>query len=230
MHDNFVIAIDGPAGSGKSTVAKMVAARLGALYLDSGALYRAVTLLVLRHKLAPGRDTDPIVELLKSSTIELNNSDKGTFIFLDGEDVTSEIRSQEVTALVSEVSENLAIREVVTGRLHDLAQFRSVVMDGRDIGTVVFPAADLKIFLTASLAERARRRHLELQQCGTVIEFTALQEEISRRDKYDSERKVAPLKRAEDAILLDTSNLNSIQVSDRIVDIFAKLSMDLTTN
>lgn len=227
MEKTHVIAIDGPAGSGKSTVARSVARRLGILYLDSGAVYRTVTLLLLRNRIDITNQDETIAELLRSVTIDIEDQQNGNRVLLNGEDVTREIRSQEVTAYVSTVSEDRRVRSLVNDILRDIAAGQTVVLDGRDIGTAVFPDADLKIFMDASLSERARRRHNELTEAGNQVELAAVKNDILRRDKHDSERELAPLKLAEDAIMLDTTNRTIDECVEFIVN--KKKNIELQT-
>ncbi|MFQ5864102.1 MAG: (d)CMP kinase [bacterium] len=207
MKKRFVITIDGPAGSGKSTTARLVAKRLGFLYIDSGALYRAFTLEVLNQGISVD-DEEALVTLLGRTRFEIANSENGCKIFLNGKDVTNDIRSQEVTANVSIVSEYPKVREVITQKQREIADRHSVVLEGRDIGTVVFPDADLKFFMVASLRERAKRRFSELQSKGIKTKLDEVERDIVRRDKHDAERKISPLSKASDAILLDTTNMS----------------------
>jgi len=220
---NKVVAIDGPAGSGKSTVAKRVAERLGILYVDSGALYRAVTWFCLKRAIDFSGSNGAVAAALQELDIELKASVDGVHVFINGEDVTAEIRSTEVTALVSTVSEKACVREIVNRYLHELAKDKDVILDGRDIGTVVFPDAELKIFLNASLEERARRRFSELKSQKKDIDFNEIRSDISRRDKHDSERALAPLRPAADAVLLDTTNLTIDEGVAFVVDKFHEL-------
>lgn len=205
MSINKIIAIDGPAGSGKSTVAKMAAHRLGILYLDSGAFYRAVTLIFLRNKIALPYVGTEFEDLLNCTEIQLKQTGGSLKVYLNGQDVSAEIRLKEVTASVSEVSENALVRRIITDKLRALADSESVVMDGRDIGTVVFPKANLKVFLTATPEERAKRRYLEITNAGLDADFNEIKQAIIKRDKIDSSRAIAPLRQAADAIFLDTS-------------------------
>jgi len=217
LAEHIVVAIDGPAGSGKSTVAKEVARRLGILYLDSGAFYRAITLFFVKEKLDFSDQNEQILALLKNVDIQLVNRDGKAQVLLNGRDVTREIRSQEVTLNVSAISELACVREVITEKLRQISEHASVVMDGRDIGTAVFPAADLKIFMSASLEERARRRYLETKRSGQRVEMEAIRKDIARRDKHDSERAIAPLCKAGDAVELDTTDMTIDESVELIV-------------
>jgi cytidylate kinase len=212
-----VVAIDGPAGAGKSTVARTVASRLNLLYLDTGAMYRALALKAL----ATGtdlRDERALAHLLDASDITVaENPDKNPAVWLDGQDVTGQVRSPEVHASVSLVAGFRAVRERMVRRQRALAADGGVVMDGRDIGTYVLPDAPFKFFLTASLAARAARRQLELRERGFVVDLADLAEEILLRDRLDTTRAVAPLKQAPDARLIDTTDLSVDEVVDRIL-------------
>ncbi|MFQ5648876.1 MAG: (d)CMP kinase [bacterium] len=218
-----VIAIDGPAGCGKSTVARKVAQKLGIFYLDSGAIYRTVTLLLLRSKVDISRKNGEMPALLQKRTIDLESVDTGVRVLLNGDDVTRQIRSPQVTAHVSTVSENKSVREAVNNKIRALAENRTVVLEGRDIGTVVFPRADLKIFMSASLKERARRRYEELRAAGVGTSLQEIELDIARRDKHDSERELAPLRQAADAIVLDTTNLTIDEAVDFVINAFNKI-------
>ncbi len=224
MNKKVVIAIDGPAGSGKSTIARLVAKKLKFLYIDSGAIYRAYTLQYLREGINL-EDQGVLVEFLERATVNLKNGENGVLIFVNREDVTKEIRSAEVTANVSSISENKSIREVVTRKLRSEAEHNSLVMDGRDIGTVVFPDAELKVFLTASIEERARRRKDDLKSAGVETDLEKIKDDIQKRDKHDSERNLAPLRTPDDAILLDTTNLAIDECVDFIVKEVLKKSV-----
>ena len=202
----LIIAIDGPAGSGKSTTARIVAERLGLLHIDTGAMYRAVTVKVLEKEVKPD-DREAISARLESTKVELRQVGPVRHVFLDGRDVTERIRDSDVTSAVSAVSRVRKVREAMVRQQRALSADRGVVMDGRDIGTVVFPDADLKIFLVASLKTRAERRRGELLQSGVNATLETLKSEIARRDGLDSSREESPLMRAPDAIVLDTSDL-----------------------
>ena len=206
-----IIAIDGPAGAGKSTVSKICASRLGYTYIDTGAMYRAVALKVLQS----GK---PVEDLLDNIDIKL---DEAARVFLDGREVTKEIRTPEVSKGASDVAKFGFVRKKLTQLQREMAAQGSVIMDGRDIGTQVLPNADLKIFLTASVEERARRRFEELKAKNFPADFEQIKKEISLRDKQDTEREIAPLAQAGDAILLDTTNLTIEQVVEKILELAA---------
>ena len=202
-----IIAVDGPAGAGKSTVSKIVAQKLGYTYIDTGAMYRAVAL-------KSSRSCEDLVDIIDSINIELDDKAR---VFLDGAEVTKEIRTPEISKLASDVSKFGFVRKRLTDLQRQMAQRGAVIMDGRDIGTQVLPNADLKIFLTASIDERARRRFEELQAKGQAVNLDAIKNEIALRDKQDSEREIAPLKQADDAILIDSTNLQIAEVVEKIL-------------
>lgn len=202
----IVIAIDGPAASGKSTTAKLVAERLGYLHLDTGAMYRAITLRALREGVSV-RDAEKMGSLARSTRIGLERTTNGNRVFLQSEDVTDEIRSPEISRQVSAVSSHPAVRAVLVEQQRYLARQGGVVLEGRDIGTVVFPMAELKIFMIADIAERARRRKGDLARTGVELDDETVTKEIADRDTLDSTRKASPLRKADDAIELDTSGL-----------------------
>jgi CMP/dCMP kinase len=202
----LVIAIDGPAASGKSTTARLVAERLGYLHLDTGAMYRAIAAKVIRLGIDP-EDATAVVALLPTTHVELRREDGSLRVILDSEDVTEEIRSQAVTRAVSPVSSIPGVREAMVGEQRRLGAEGGVVLEGRDIGTVVFPDADLKVFLVAGIRARAGRRQGELEARGHTVALEAVVRELEERDRLDSTRATAPLRKAADAIELDTSNL-----------------------
>ena len=209
-----IIAVDGPAGAGKSTVSKIVAAELGYTYIDTGAMYRAVGLKIFES--GQSLTEKFLAEVTEKIEIEL---DKSARVFVNGEEVTKKIRTPEVSRLASDVSKFDFVRKKLTELQRKMAAQGKVIMDGRDIGTVVLPNADLKIFLTASIEERARRRFDELTAKGQAVELPAIEKEIAARDKQDSERKIAPLKKADDAILLDTTKLTVEEVVEKILEL-----------
>ena len=216
MKKKISIAIDGPAAAGKSTVAKLVAENLSYIYIDTGAMYRALTLKALTKDVNLENAME-LYTLLTQTQIQLVPEKGGQFVYLDGNDVTDKIRSQEVTNSVSIVSKHQSVREEMVSRQQRLAAGGGVVMDGRDIGTHVLPQAEVKVFLVASVEERAVRRHTENLEKGYPSDLQQLKEEIEKRDKLDSEREVAPLKKASDAVLIDTTALGIGQVVNRIV-------------
>jgi cytidylate kinase len=215
------IAIDGPAGSGKSTVSRQVARRLGYAYVDTGAMYRAVALLGLRKGIGPADENGFIAEAANAA-MEFRVTDEGQRFFVNGEDLTDEVRRPEVGALSSPVSAIAGVRRYLTEAQRRMAEDGGVVMEGRDIGTVVCPDAKAKVFLTASEQERARRRFVELREKGVDADLEEVRAGIAARDQRDSSREVAPLLKAPDAVELVTDGLSIEQVVDRIVDLARK--------
>lgn len=213
----IVVAIDGPAGAGKSTIAKLAAEKLGYAYIDTGAMYRSVAWRFLQTGAA--FDEAFISKLACTMVIDFKPEAKVNRVFVDGTEVTDAIRTPEVTAIVSRVAAIGAVREAMVEQQRRMGTVGGVLMDGRDIGTVVFPDAQLKIFLTASVEERARRRYKEMQQKGQQVELAQLAADIAARDKADSERTIGPLRQAEDAILLDTSDMSISQVTEKILQL-----------
>lgn len=216
---NFSIAIDGPAGAGKSTVAKAVAKQLGAVYLDTGAMYRTMGLYMQRQQISGEANISAACAVPK---LEIRFMDGNQHMFLDGEDVTEAIRSPEASMLASRVSAVPAVRERLVEVQRNFAEGNRVVMDGRDIGTHVLPNATLKIFLTASCEVRALRRHKELLSKGREESFDKVLADIVERDFADSNRAVSPLRQAEDALRVDTSDMTQEQVIDEIVRLAQK--------
>jgi cytidylate kinase len=213
-----IVAIDGPAGSGKSTTAKLVAERLGFYYIDTGAIYRALTLKVLRAEVDP-TDEDGVAEVARAARIDVQFQSGEMRVFLEGEDVTQLLRQPEISQAISDVSANAAVRELGRKIQSELGNQGGVVVEGRDIGTVVFPQAEYKFFLTADPSERARRRFQELKAQGVVTTLADVEAEIRRRDERDSTRALAPLKQAEDAIVVDTTHLTVEEQVVAIVDV-----------
>ncbi|STO08397.1 Cytidylate kinase [Exiguobacterium aurantiacum] len=201
------IALDGPAGAGKSTIAKTLAKKLGYVYIDTGAIYRAVTYRALQDGIGL-EDGPALAAMINRMDLRLVPSESGQRVFDGSIEVTDEIRSSEVTNNVSFVARQPEVRDALMDLQRDLAREGGIVMDGRDIGTHVLPSADLKVFMTATVEERARRRHEENVSKGIPSNFEQLKEEIALRDKRDSERVVAPLRQAEDAHFLDTTDLS----------------------
>ncbi|APC08501.1 (d)CMP kinase [Neomoorella thermoacetica] len=215
------IAIDGPAGAGKSTVARLLAARLGYLYIDTGAMYRALTWKALGLGIDL-EDSRRLVELAEGTSIRLEDRGEGGIaVYCDGEEVTRAIRRSEVSRYVSIVAGVPGVRQCLVKLQRKMAASNRVVMDGRDIGTLVLPGAPYKFFLTASLAERARRRYQELLASGQQADLETIMEEIRQRDARDSQREVAPLKPAPDAIIIDTSQMSVEDVVARIMSLIA---------
>jgi cytidylate kinase len=216
MSKKLIIAIDGPAGSGKSTTAKLVAQKLNYLYIDTGAMYRAVTLFALRNGLMGKNDV--IIELAKQLEIVLNFIDGQTKITVNGEDVSEEIRTFEVNSNVSEISTIEGVRKILVEKQQKMGKDGGVVMEGRDITTVVFPNADVKIFLTAGIDERAIRRAKEFSEKGTDVPLEKVKENLKTRDYIDSNREASPLTKTPDSLEVDTSNITIEQQVQIILD------------
>jgi len=205
MFRRFIVAIDGPAGSGKSTSAKLVAQRLNFLYIDTGAMYRTITFLAIKNNIL--NDHEEITMLANSCEMKMEFIEGNTKIQVDGVDLTAEIRSPEVNSHVSDISKIAGVRDALVKKQRDMAaENEGVVMEGRDIGTVVFPDADVKIYLTATIDERSHRRAKEFAEQGKSIPVEAVRDNLVQRDKIDSTRAVSPLSKAQDAIEVDTSN------------------------
>jgi CMP/dCMP kinase len=212
----ITIAIDGPAASGKSTTAKLVAQKLGYLHIDTGAMYRALTLKVIEKKLDPNNEEE-VTELARTSSIRLEAGNPTTKVFLDSVDITDKIRTPQVNQAVSTVSSYQGVRDVMVREQQRMSANGGVVLEGRDIGTVVLPSAELKIFMIASVQERVKRRKKDLELSGIIADEKELTKEIEARDRKDSTREISPLKKAADAIELDTSNLTIDDQVDFIV-------------
>lgn len=215
------IAIDGPAGVGKSTLAKALAQHLGIIYLDTGAMYRGVTLLAQRQGVLP-EEGPALEQLLEELSLNFRMIEGKKCLFNHDENIEEAIRKPEISKIVSEYAKLASVRTAMTRQQQRIAAETSVIMDGRDIGTVVLPDADFKFFITASVEERARRRYLELEEKGIHQDYQELVEDIARRDRLDSTRDIAPLKQAEDAILVDTDALNADEVLEKIIGIISK--------
>jgi len=217
----IIIAIDGPAGSGKSSSAKIIAEKLNYIYIDTGAMYRAITWEWLKSGLELNRENLKIVT--DGSTVDLKQSSEGQKTFLNGNDVSEEIRTAEVTKFVSPVSADGYVREKMVDLQRQIGKEGGVVMDGRDIGTVVFPNAELKIYLVASIQARTERRYIEMINKGMNVKQDEVGKLISDRDTYDSSREISPLRKADNAIEIDTSNLTIIEQTDKIIDLAIKI-------
>ncbi len=213
----MIVAIDGPAGAGKSTIAKIIAKELGFLYIDTGAMYRALTLKVLEEKIDI-KSVQQIIEVAHQSIIDLiNNQDGSLKVLLDGRDVSQKIREPQITKFVSDIAKIKEVREIMLGLQRKLGKQRDAVLDGRDIGTVVFPEADKKFYIDAQFRERVNRRYKELKDAGQGITEDEIAADLSNRDIIDSTREVAPLKKADDAIYIDTTNMAIGEVVERIL-------------
>ena len=217
------IAIDGPSGAGKSTLAKALARRLSLVYVDTGAMYRTVGLCASRAGVDP-HDEDQVKPLLADCDISLKYEDDGQHVYLCGEDVSGEIRTPEASKYASAVSALPAVRSFLLGVQRDMADKGGVIMDGRDIGTTVFPNAELKIFVTATPEIRARRRYDELKAKGQEASFDEILENVKQRDYIDQHRDVSPLRKADDALLLDNTNLTIAQQKEWLFDQFNKVT------
>ncbi len=212
---SFVVAIDGPAGAGKGTITKLVGEKLGLVNIDTGATFRCVALNMIQKNVKM-EEEEKIQEILDDINIEMNSNGK---IFLNGEDVTHRIRENDVNNLVSPVSTLQIVRNKLLEIQRNIAKGKNVIMEGRDIGTVVFPNANVKIYLDATAEERARRRVLQNKEKGIESSYEEVLNGIKERDERDSTRKIAPLKKAEDAIYVDSTNLNIEQVVEKIIGI-----------
>lgn len=222
MKKHFSIAIDGPGGAGKSTLAKAVAKKLNILHVDTGAIYRTIGYAAFSRGL-DAKDESQIAPLLKEIQIDMAfDENSGQKMLLDGKDVSTEIRLPEISMYASNVSALPCVRAYLLEMQRDIARRRSVIMDGRDIGTVVLPDADVKIFLSASPEVRARRRWLELQEKGTPDTYEAVLADLIARDEWDSNRAIAPLRPADDAVLLDTSGMTLQESIDAILKLIRK--------
>ena len=213
----FNIAIDGPAGAGKSSIARAAAANLGFIYVDTGALYRTVALAALKRGLK-SEDKEEIIALLPAIEVSMGFVDGEQRVFLNGEDVSADIRLPEVSAAASTVSAIPEVRQFLFDLQRDMAKTNDVLMDGRDIGTVVLPDAQLKIFLTATPEERARRRYEQIKDKSDVT-YEEVLKDLNQRDYQDTHREIAPLKQADDAVLLDTTNMSFDEVVKAIEDL-----------
>lgn len=219
---SFVVAIDGPAGTGKGTITKLIAKELGLVNIDTGAMYRCVALHSLRNGITNIEESLKIIEIAKNINIKIKHDNEEQQIYLNGENVSKEIRSKEVTALVSKVSSIPEVREVMVNLQRKMGENTDVIMEGRDITTVVFPNANVKIYLDAAVEERAKRRYLENKQKGIEMTYEEVLEAIKIRDYDDINKKVGALKVADDAIIIDTTNLTIDEVKNEVKKIITE--------
>ena len=223
--DHIVVAIDGPAGAGKSAVARKVAGRLSLLYIDSGAMYRAVAWKALDGGVDRS-DEEAVTRMASDMKIELKLTAASTRVFVDGKEITSFIRTPEVTDVSSKISTIEEVRRILVRRQQALGRETGVVMEGRDIGTVVFPDSRYKFYLDASIHERARRRKLDLEQAGYDVDLDKLEREVAERDERDSTRSASPLRKVDDATLIDTTDMSIEEVVDAIADRVEKIASE----
>lgn len=220
---NTVIAIDGPAASGKSTTAKLIAEELNLLYIDTGAMYRAATFICLSNNLDINNE-DLIISALESNDITQQRINGDTKTFIDDRDVSEEIRTREVTSNVSKIAAYPLVRDVLVNKQKQMGNSKNVILDGRDIGTVVFPNADLKIFMVATVEERAKRRFEEFKSKGESLTIEDVIDDIKKRDLLDEQREASPLRKADDAIEIDTSELTINEQVEHIVNLVKSLN------
>lgn len=218
MKKRIIIAIDGPSSAGKGTVAKIVAQKLGFAYLDTGAMYRSVALAIKNNEIGID-DESKISKILNSTKIDLYRDGGGNFVVeLNGKDVSKEIRTPEISRLSSDVAKKQSVRSYLLKLQREFGQNSNIVAEGRDMGTHVFPDADIKFFIDASVEERTKRRYLQLQQAGINVDINNLRKDIENRDNQDKNRKIAPLHPASNAVIIDTTNLEIDQVVDIILN------------
>ena len=223
---SFVVAIDGPAGTGKGTIAKLIAQELGLINIDTGAMYRCITLQALREGITTIEEREKLIEIEKSVKIQIESNNSNQQIFLNGENVSTEIRSLKVSAFVSQVSSIPEIRELMVNLQRKMAEGKDVIMEGRDITTVVFPNADVKIYLDADIEERARRRYEENIEKGMQTTFEETLEAVKKRDYNDMHKPVGALKIAKDAIVVDTTKMTIEEVKEKVKDIILKAKVE----
>ncbi len=219
-----VIAIDGFSSTGKSSISKIIAKKLGLIHMDTGALYRGVTFYAIQNCMSKegAIDLERLINLLPKIQLEFQNIDGELVLFLNGQNIDKQIRFPQVSDYVSQVAKESQVRNFLLKTQRDIAEKGGVIMDGRDIGTVVLPNADYKFFMTASQDERARRRFLELEMAGEKTDVETVKQNLITRDKIDSEREVSPLKKADDAILIDNTNINKEETIDLILSFIKK--------
>lgn len=216
---SFVVAIDGPAGTGKGTITKLISQELGLVNIDTGAMYRCITLKAIRKGINSLEKSEELIRIAKDSNIYIENHNGNQQTFLDGENVTTEIRSKEVSDFVSQLSSIPEIREIVVNLARNIAEGKDVIMEGRDITTVVFPKAQVKIYLDADVEERAKRRFKENQEKGILGDYEQVLENVKMRDYNDMHKKVGALKIAEDAIIVDTTKMAIEEVKEKVKEI-----------
>ena len=218
----FIVAIDGPSGTGKGTITKLIAKEMGLLNIDTGSMYRSLALKCLNMGINTLDNKEKIIEIAKNINIEIKHNEENQEIFLDGENVTSKIRTKEVTAFSSPVSSVPEVRKIMVDMQRKMAENKDVIMEGRDITTVVFPNANVKIYLDASVEERAKRRFAENMEKGIQMSFEETLKAMEKRDYEDSHREVGPLKIAGDALVIDTTKLTIEEVKEKIKEIINK--------
>ena len=216
MEKKYIITIDGPAGAGKSTVSKTLAKKLNYIYLDTGALYRALAYKTLKFKVSLD-NVAALANLCSNTTVALKNIDGQMKVFLDGEDVEEKIRTEEVGLAASKISTFAVVRERLLNLQQDAGAKGGIVAEGRDMGSVVFPYADYKFYLDANLEERIKRRYKELLEKGASVEYKTIQKDMFARDKQDKQRDIAPLKAPDGAIIIDSNNVSAAEVVDKII-------------
>jgi cytidylate kinase len=216
MERKFIITIDGPAGAGKSTVSKTLAKKLNYIYLDTGALYRALAYKTLKLKISLD-EVSALADLCSNTTVVLKDIDGQMKVYVDGEDVEEKIRTEEVGLAASKISTFAVVREKLLNLQREGGAEGGIVAEGRDMGSVVFPHADYKFYLDAHLEERIKRRHKELLEKGATVEYKSIQKDMFARDKQDKQREIAPLKAPDGAIIIDSDNLSAVQVVDKII-------------
>lgn len=215
---SFVVAIDGPAGSGKGTITKLVGNKLGLVYIDTGAMYRCVTLKALRNKIS-STEIEKMEVLVENISIEMKKEGEKQLVFLDGEDVSVEIRSTQVDEHVAKYAALACVRNKMTPLQRKMGEKGNIIMEGRDIGTAVFPNADVKIYLDASIEERAKRRYQQDLEKGMEVTYEEILESMKQRHKLETQREIAPLRQADDAIYLDSTHLSIEQVIEKVIEI-----------